>query len=465
MTPTRTTRPVTSRHSLSRRALIGSAAAVGATGILAACAPGSSDQPEKKKAEDISTDVASLGDITLVVWDQEVRGGQKAQIEALNEAFQKKYPNVTIKRNAQSFDDLQKTTSLALSGNDVPDVVQVNNARSAMGEFVKAGQLINLDPYAEKYGWKDRYPESVLAKSSYSEDGKEFGSGGLYGLAQVGEIVGIFYSKKALEKHSVKPPTTWDEFIAAVKTIGDAGDQPMILGNIEKWPGLHVFGPLQASSVKADDIVKLGMGNAGADWATDDNLKALTTLADWGKQKAFGPSPNGLDYDAAWKSFTEGGAAFLPGGSWLAADMIEPMGDDLGFLAPFPGVDGAPATTGGTGIPFAVPAKAKQPDAAAAYIDFITSDDAMKVLAEHDNMPVLNTADLAPESGVNKDIFEAFGAVSEKGTLLPYLDYATPSFGDTAGNAVQGVIGGQQSPEQAAEAMQADYEKFTTGAK
>src|SRR5699024_1730780 len=84
------------------------------------------------------------GDITLTMWDQEVRGAQNDAIEALIEAFQDEYPNVTIERNSQSFDDLQQQTGLALSGNDVPDVLQVNNARGDMGTFVADGLLTDL---------------------------------------------------------------------------------------------------------------------------------------------------------------------------------------------------------------------------------------------------------------------------------------------------------------------------------
>ena len=61
----------------------------------------------------------------------------------------------------------------------------------------------------------------------------------------------------------------------------------------------------------------------------------------------------------------------------------------------------------------------------------------------------------------NKDIYEAFDAVSTEGTLLPYLDYATPSFADTAGATLQEVIGGQSDPSAAAEALQEDYGAFT----
>src|SRR5690606_27368490 len=121
------------------------------------------------------------------------------------------------------------------------------------------------------------------------------------------------------------------------------------------------------------------------------------------------------------------------------------------------------ATTGGTGIPFAIPAAAANPAAAAAYIDFITSDEAMEMIAENGGMPVNRTAELAPDSGVNKDIYEAFDAVSNEGTLLPYLDYATPSFADTAGATLQEVIGGQAEPAAAAPTLQEDYVSITEG--
>ena len=111
------------------------------------------------------------------MWDQEVRGGQAAQMSQLNKEFQAKYPNITIKRVSRSFDDLKTTLRLALSGNQPPDVVEANNGRSDMGAFVKAGQLRPLDAYAKAYGWNARYPESVRQYSSYSPDGKTFGAG------------------------------------------------------------------------------------------------------------------------------------------------------------------------------------------------------------------------------------------------------------------------------------------------
>src|SRR5699024_12265575 len=109
----------------------------------------------------------------------------------------------------------------------------------------------------------------------------------------------------------------------------------------------------------------------------------------------------------------------------------------------------------------ALPPTASHADVAAASISLIPADDAIEVLAYNGGMPVLRTGELAPSSGINQDIYETFEAVSTEGALLPYLDYATPSFADTAGAALQEVIGGQTEPAAAAEALQEDYGEFT----
>ena len=163
--------------------------------LIAGCgaSPGGSGDDNAEKADEArqsskQVDVAKAGDVTLTVWDQEVRGGQAKQIKQLNKAFQAKYPNVKIKRVAKSFDDLNTTLKLAVSGDKAPDVVQANQGRQVMGQLVKGGLLRPLDAYAYAYAWSDRYSATLLDLNRFSDDGKEFGSGSLYGLSQMGEI-------------------------------------------------------------------------------------------------------------------------------------------------------------------------------------------------------------------------------------------------------------------------------------
>lgn len=445
------------RHTRLASVAIGSAALIFG---LAACAPGTGQGDNGPKDDgEISTDISGVGDVTLTVWDQEVRGGQNEQIEQLNAAFEKKYPNVTIDRVSQAFDDLNTTLRLALTDKDAPDVVQANNGRNTMGAFVKSGQLRALDDYAEAYDWTDRYSESVLQYSTYSDDAKVFGDGNLYGLPQVGEVVGVFYSKSKLSGIGKEVPADWAAFDDALVAAKDAGETPLLLGNIEQWPALHVFGPLQGGYVDATTITDLGLGNSGASWTAPENVEAAGALKSWVDNGYFNDGANGTDYDAAWQSLAAGDGVFLIGGSWLAADLEDAMGDDLGFFVPAT-EDGSLATTGGTGLPFTITSAAENTDVAAAYIDFITSDDAMEIIAETGNLPVNRAAELAPTSGVLADVYTVFGTVTESGSLLPYLDYATPTFGETMGQSLQDLIDGRVTPEEFTEALEADYSEF-----
>ena len=118
----------------------GAALALSLIVLVTGCgSPGedNADTAEKADQEAAQTverpDPAKAGDVTLTVWDQEVRGGQAAQIKQLNQAFQEKYPNVTIKRVAKSFEDLNTTLKRAVSGDKAPDVVQAHQGRPVTG--------------------------------------------------------------------------------------------------------------------------------------------------------------------------------------------------------------------------------------------------------------------------------------------------------------------------------------------
>ena len=447
-----------------RLLLVASALGIAA---VAACAPGSSSPTVARSVADsaVQTDAAKMGAVTLLVWDQEVRGGQAAQMAQLIKEFETTYPNIKIKRVSRSFDDLKTTLRLALSGNEPPDVVEANNGRSDMGEFVKAGQLRPLDSYATAYGWDARYPKSVRQYSSYSADGKTFGEGNLYGLPQVGETVGIFYNKKKLAAAGLQAPTAWDEFQASLATLKAKGEVPLVLGNLEKWPAIHVFGTVQGRTTPAATITSLAFGRSGATWKSPENLKAAAILVDWVDKGYFNKGVNGQDYDPAWQGFTKGTGVYLIAGTWLQADLEKAMGAEVGFMLPPGGTDATgdkPVATGGTGLPFAITTKSKHPDAAAAYINFITSKNAMAVLAKTGNLPIADTSAQVVTGSLQKDVFASFGTIVAQEGLVPYLDYATPTMYDTIGAALQDLLAKKATPEQFLDRLEKDYSAFAS---
>jgi raffinose/stachyose/melibiose transport system substrate-binding protein len=445
-----------------RRAIRAAVATMAVAALaLAACAPGEdNDGGEEAAPSDIETNVADMGDITLTVWDQQVRGGQAESIETLNAAFEDAYPNITIDRVSRSFEDLQRVLRLAISDDEAPDVVQANNNRSQMGAFVEAGLLRSLDSYAEVYGWTDRFPASILAHSSYSDDGTVFGEGSLYGLPQVGELVGVWYNKAKLDQLGLEPPQTLADFEAALQAAKDAGEIPIQFGDAEQWPGIHTFGFVQNMYTDRDTIRDFGYGNPGGDWTAETNVQAAEQLQSWVDSDYFPDGFNGVKYNPSWQDFAEGEGVFMITGSWLLGE-LRTLGveEDFGFALPPVGETGELTVTGATGLPFAITSESDQADAAAAYIDFLTNADAMRTLAEAGELPVVE-AEQQEVSGTLAEVFGAWEAAGSEDALVPYLDWGTPDAYTVISTGVQSYMGGDQSTEEFLGALQDDYSSF-----
>ncbi|MEC3978993.1 extracellular solute-binding protein [Amycolatopsis sp. H20-H5] len=433
-------------------------AALAAMFVLAACAPGSSgSRPVNRQAGDVKKDVAAMGQVTLTIWDQEVRGGQEKQITTLNEQFQRRYPNVRLNRVPRSFDDLRSTLKLGLTGNDAPDVVQVNNGKQDMGAFVKAGLLLPLNGFARAYGWERRFPEPVWRLATYPDTGDVLGEGNLYGVPQTGELVGIYYNKTILAKLGLQPPKTWGEFDATLAKAKAAGVLPIQLGNLDKSAAPHLFTLGMHRFGGPDEQLGLATGRPGASWKTEANRMAAQQLLDWVGRSYLTPGFAGLKGDDSAAKFTKGEGLFHVDGTWLMPDLRSSMHDSVGFLLPPPQSNGEVSVTGGTGIPWAIGAKTKNPDAAAAYLDFITSAEAMKVQAENGGLPVFDVAG-QPATGLQREVFDGWLKASSSNAMIPYLDYATNDAYEVVTGGVEQLMSGQLTLNGFLDKLQADLD-------
>jgi raffinose/stachyose/melibiose transport system substrate-binding protein len=428
-------------------ALAALAAACGAT-------PGGSAKKTPPPSERAArADVAKAGKVTLTVWDQEVRGGQNKQIQRLNAAFQAKYPNVTIKRVAKSFTDLKTTLKLAVSGPKAPDIVEANQGRPDMGQMVKGGLLRPLDGYAKAYGWPSRWAKTLLDLNRFSADGKQFGSGNLYGVSQMGEIVGLFYNKR-LVPH---PPQTFAEFEQQVAAAKARGQVPITFGNLDKFGGIHEFQTVQNQFAPKQAVRDFVFAKPGASFATPQNTQAAALIQQWARKGYFTPNFNGVAYDSAWPNFVKGAGPFLIAGTWLVEDLAQRMGDNVGFeLMPSKSV----VSLGGESLPWSITSASKHPDVAAAYIDFLTNANAARVLVQTDNLPAMPTP-AQPSSSLSRDVFAAWQKLQSAEGMVPYLDYSTPDFYDQITAAIQRLLAGKDSPSAFTKEVQSDYSKFT----
>ena len=362
------------------------------TALVAGCGTPGGDSSDNDKAADeakknsAKIDVAKAGDVTLTIWDQEVRGGQAAQIKRLNAAFLSQYPNVKIKRVAKSFTDLQTTLKLAVSGPNPPDIVEANQGRPIMGQLVKGGLLKPLDAYAEAYDWRERWSRTLLDLNRFSADGKQFGSGNLYGVSQQGEIVGVFYNKAKVSS----PPKTFAEFEAMLAKAKRDGETPIAFGNLDKFGGIHEFQTVQNLFTPKSSTRNFVFAKNGQTFDTAENREAAAKLQDWANKGYFTKDFNGVGYDPAWQQFVKGKGPFTIAGTWITFDALKGLGDKLGFfLMPGREAGSDPVSLGGESLPWGITSKSKNADVAAAYLDFITNQKAADVQVETDNLPAM----------------------------------------------------------------------------
>jgi raffinose/stachyose/melibiose transport system substrate-binding protein len=324
-----------------------------------------------------------------------------------------------------------------------------------MGEIVKAGLLRPVDDYAKVYGWDERYSSTLLDLNKFSADGAEFGSGELYGLSQMGEIVGVYYNKDKV----ATPPTTLTEFEAALDSAKAAGDTPIMFGNLEKWPGIHNFESVLGQTAPKEAIRDFVFSRNEPSFDTPEFQAGAAKIKEWVDKGYFNKDFNGKDYDPAWQDFAKGKSAFLIAGTWVTADLAKEMGDKVGFML-MPGQDpNAPVSLGGEDLPWTITKNAKNPDVAAAYIDFLTDANAAKVLVDTNNLPAMKNAP-APSEGVSVDVANAWQKLNEADGVIPYLDYTTPTFYDDISGAIQELLGGKQDPAEFTKGVQEKFDEW-----
>jgi raffinose/stachyose/melibiose transport system substrate-binding protein len=305
--------------------------------------------------------------------------------------------------------------------------------------------------------------QNVLDVSRWSSDGSQFGTGSLFGFTTFGEVIGVYYNVKMLGDLGLALPTTFDEFEHALDVAKQAGEVPIQFGNNDAFPGIHEYVILQDQLESVDYLTDFIFGLKGNDLSFDTpgDLQAATTLQDWAEKGYFTPGFGGGGYDDAVANFAKGEGLFMITGNWI----VESLGadsQDFGFFVMPPVEAGGPTvSTGGAGFPLSISAGTEHPDVAAAYIDWMTNAHAAELLLPTGQIPLSIGATPAVQEGtVLGDVVGAAASVSEANGMVPYLDWATPTFYNTTTAAIQELMAMRITPQEFVTKIQADYSEF-----
>jgi ABC-type glycerol-3-phosphate transport system substrate-binding protein len=311
-----------------------------------------------------------------------------APTRAIIEQFQKDYPNVKIEIEETPGNDHQTKIKLDASSDRLPDVFNYWRMDPAFGldQVVDAGLVADLSEWTQSDPFfKDLFDESAWRTAS--RDGK------VYGIPTLMFYVQFLANKAVLARAGVEPPTTWDELVAAVKTLKKKGELPW--GMAAKDGGHAVRGYNYILNRMVGNQLARDMHAGKAPYDTPEALKAAQLMQDL----FVGNLPEdaiALDANAVMaKYINTDKAGFVINGSWETANITTTVQDNMVVLE-FPLVPGGFETEKAvekdlTNLWYASAKSWNDPDKQAMIQELIrrlSSRDAGKLYAEDGKQPI-----------------------------------------------------------------------------
>lgn len=442
------------QKSLRPLVLLGAATAV--LGLAACAPPGGSPAPASSNGSS-SGEAASCGDEDVVLSGYFETGFPLPT--ALTEEFTKQYPNVTFDIREDQFAVITQNAPRVLQDSP-PDLMRLPQ----MSELATDGLLLDLDPYAESFGWTD-WPPSQLSQLRVDDEGRR-GSGPLFAQGLNYSMTGVFYNKELAEQIGMdEAPKTLDEFDAVLQAAKDAGIVPIAQFNGGATGGLAF--PLQglmASYGDPEAINEWIFQQPDATIDTPENLAAAEHLQKWIDAGYFASDINSMDYAQMMSRFIGGESLFMFNGDWESGNLDKQMPGNAGFFLVPPLEEGGQIGAMSAPLTFGVAAAAANPDCAAFFLDWTaTNDHARALTVEVGGSHPMGPADaFMPEiePGSTTEATLAAGAtMSEANGAMDFIANATGAiYAQSWTPNLQKMVAGEQTPAGLLESVQADYE-------
>jgi len=406
---------------------------------------------------------------TLTMWSYDNQDpGLEPVLKQLSADFEKSHPGVTINIVFKDFNSLVGTVPRALASGTGPDVTEGNEGYQTDAQLVKAKLIIPLTKYVAKYHWSTLYAPSTWGMFRWTADGKSFGKGPIWGLAQTGQNVVVFYNKKKLTQAGLNPnkmPQTYagfEKMLATLRAKLPSSDPVIEEGNKEGYGFIHLFGGIWGASVKPSVVRNWVYHVPGSRYDTPGTIAALTRLQAWGKAGYFNSDYNAVGYDTSAGLFAKGKGAMWIGGDWDSTIIKTGLGAaNIGVMPVPPGPSGQWASIGGLSGSWHISAKTKYADLGAEWLNYvITSSRAKTLMFGQQQLPADRSAQPPTSDPYLTQVDKGFTRVANADGLLLYTDWASPSMYTTLQNQYQLLLAGRTTPQGMAQAVQADWAKF-----
>ena len=406
--------------------------------------------------------------LSMTALSGEVNEGLKANLAEYAKIQPNVEVNLEIQADATAWQKSAPTTTF--SGSEKPDLSWWWCSRSTSYKDMIAGDLLEpLDDLYEREGWLDAYPKGTI--DYYLEpDGHRYGAN-----IDVVWTPFIYYNKAIFQEVGVDVPTTWDEFYAISEKIRAAGYEPLAMV-YEMSVRSHLPDALMMRSWTQEEYNAFMINwskDAPAEtlqykWTDPNGVRIFQTIKDMADRQVLAQGFAGLtDYAQAKALFTTGKAAMYQDGSWAGGSAALPKEAtfEWGYFY-YPPIQEKAYGPVGSWLPncFIVLKGGPNVEAAKDLVAFLLKPESQVRWAQASGL-VPGRIDL-PSDQVEKALNETSAAhindVKKLGAPALYEMVATPKLLDTLKRAIDLMLTGGISPQEAAAMMQEETEKART---
>jgi raffinose/stachyose/melibiose transport system substrate-binding protein len=341
--------------AITRRQLLAGGSALGAAALTGACAP-------------------SADPHTITIWNN-LADAQQVEYyrKHLVEGYHGKLPVRFTNKSSNTIDRLIQTSLAAGVG---PSIIVTPGPSSYVSAYDAAGYLVDLDRYADRYGWRAKFAPWALAASAVGRK--------LVTLPGSYETMVWYDNPATTKKLGLAAPTTVDEFEHFCAEAKGRGLIPIAAGNADykganEW---HV-GVCLNHGAGPDAVYSALRGETR--WTDPVFVDAIDRFAGYFTKGWFG---GGVDryltntFPTVYRQLATGRAAAMISGSWEVSTLPGYFGAAAGnhaswAWAPLPSLrDGVPATVWDLAIGQSLGVNTNAGNAAASvdYLNFLTTD-------------------------------------------------------------------------------------------
>jgi multiple sugar transport system substrate-binding protein len=418
--------------------------------VASACSSSATTAPAAS-AGAASGAVDTTTPMTLNVLLMQQAAYSASDIQAMDDAFTKQYPNITINPELVSYDSLHdKIVTAQVGGNGKYDVVLMDTPWPA--ELVTANIVSDIT---------SKIPADFLSGVFDSAWTAAKYNGKTYGVPWINDTKFFFYNSDMFSKAGLTAaPKTWDEVEADAKAIKAAG--------IVKYP-------ITASWKQAEAVIcdwtQLAAAFGGSDFVDANGkalfnqgggLAALTFMKKLLDEGLVDPASLSQTEDDVNSVVSAGQAAMALNWTYGLSVMNDPSKSTVAGkikVAPSPG-EGSVTTSGvNGGMSLAVTTTTKHPNEALAYALFMASEKSQEMDVAN-ALPMWKASFDDPNvTKNNPDLFAAAKIEFAGLVARPVVPYYT-KLSNALQDAIQQALLGKKTPQQALDDVAAQLPSF-----